>query len=325
MSASLRSRMGARFWRFSDVPRPPGTWVACVFAAVVVASIPGSVALGGPGMLETIREDVRGDTPAGPASSPSSDGPADNSGDEPGGFDWNNCQSETNGGGAGGTGGGPTFLDCVLGAGALAAAPVLIPHNLLGDDFSDPGGFHAFPYDGLPCYGAVGGGPRGTRRFAVRLDVDYLDTFNRVDSLNGRLLVETAPRFGIDASWDRFEERLRTGGRDHLQLGDCNLVYRFAQSDWAEFRAGLGVNWMGDCSGADLGFNFTYGADFYPRKPWCLSSTVQCGTLGHAGLLRFRTTAGIVFHGVEPYAGYEYTDIGRTHWNALVAGLRFRF
>ncbi len=50
-----------------------------------------------------------------------------------------------------------------------------------------------------------------------------------------------------------------------------------------------------------------------------------CGTLGHAGLFRFRTTAGVLFYGVETYVGYEYTDIGLAHWNALVAGLRFWF
>jgi hypothetical protein len=39
----------------------------------------------------------------------------------------------------------------------------------------------------------------------------------------------------------------------------------------------------------------------------------------------FRTTAGVLFHGVETYVGYEYTDIGRAHWNGLVAGLRVWF
>ena len=49
------------------------------------------------------------------------------------------------------------------------------------------------------------------------------------------------------------------------------------------------------------------------------------GTLGRAGLFRFRTTAGVMMHGVETYVGYEYTDIGREHWNGLVAGLRLWF
>ena len=74
-----------------------------------------------------------------------------------------------------------------------------------------------------------------------------------------------------------------------------------------------------------MGFNFTYAADIYPRKPWVLSAAIDWGTLGQAELFRFRTTAGVVFHGVETYAGYEYTEIGRAHWNGLVAGLRFWF
>jgi hypothetical protein len=32
-----------------------------------------------------------------------------------------------------------------------------------------------------------------------------------------------------------------------------------------------------------------------------------------------------VFHGIEAYAGYECTDIERTHWNGLIVGLRFWF
>jgi hypothetical protein len=42
-------------------------------------------------------------------------------------------------------------------------------------------------------------------------------------------------------------------------------------------------------------------------------------------VLRFRATTGVVFHGIETYAGYEYTGIGLAHWNGFVAGLRLWF
>lgn len=38
-------------------------------------------------------------------------------------------------------------------------------------------------------------------------------------------------------------------------------------------------------------------------------------------LVRFRATAGVMVRRFEIYTGYEYTDIERTHWNGLVAGL----
>ena len=52
---------------------------------------------------------------------------------------------------------------------------------------------------------------------------------------------------------------------------------------------------------------------------------LDAGTLGHAGLFRFRTTAGVVYRSVELYTGYEYTDIGSVHWNGLIGGMRLWF
>ena len=215
-------------------------------------------------------------------------------------------------------------MACYLGV-ATATAPIWGPHAFLDDNLSTNGYFLRFPYDDYSGYIRTEEWAEGTRSVAARVDVAYIETFDRLDIISGRLLVETAPRFGVAASFNHLEERLRSGGRDALQIGDCNLVYRFAQGEWAEFRTGLGLNWLNDCRGTDLGFNFTYAVDLYPRKPWVLSATIDAGTLGHAGLFRFRTTAGVVFHGIETYAGYEYTDIERTHWNGLVAGLRIWF
>jgi hypothetical protein len=166
--------------------------------------------------------------------------------------------------------------------------------------------------------------PGETKPFAVRLDVEYMETFDRLDNLGGHLLVETGPRIDLSGSWNRLEER-DDSGRDSLNIGNCNLLYRFAQGDRGEFRAGLGMNWLNDSTATNLGFNFTYAADIYLRKPWVLSSEFDWGTLGKAQLLTFRATAGVVFHHVETYAGYEYTDIGREHWNGLIGGLRFWF
>ena len=136
--------------------------------------------------------------------------------------------------------------------------------------------------------------------------------------------MDTSSRAGLNASVSQLEERLPTG-RDQLWLGDVNAVLRFAQSEWAEFRTGFGVNWMADSREANFGFNFNYGADIFPYKPWVISSTIDAGTLGFAALFRFRSTVGVVVRNVEVYTGYEYLDIERTHTNSLVAGLRFWF
>jgi len=209
---------------------------------------------------------------------------------------------------------------------SVVSSPIWVPKALLDDySFTSSGYFLPFPYDGAQGYIRTTEFPPQAKPWSVRLDVEYVETFDQLDSLGSHLLVDTASRLGVAASWDHLEERLFDGGRDSLQIGDCNLVYRFAQGDWGEFRTGLGANWLNDRRGTDLGFNFTYAADIYPRKPWVLSAAIDAGTLGHAGLFRFRTTAGFMFNRVETYAGYEYTDIGRSHWNGLVAGLRFWF
>ena len=181
-----------------------------------------------------------------------------------------------------------------------------------------------FPYD-EPLEAAISGFDLNTRPWSLRLDVDYTNNFDRLDSVGGHFLLETASRFGLDAAACQLQERLPGGQRDRLCLGDANLVFRFAQSNWAEFRAGLGANWLADEHDTDFGFNFNYAADIFPYKPFVLSSAIDCGTLGHAGLFRFRTTVGVAFHGVEAYTGYEYLDVERAHYNAWVTGLRFWF
>jgi hypothetical protein len=167
--------------------------------------------------------------------------------------------------------------------------------------------------------------PPVERNWACQLRADYLDEFAAVSGIGGQMIFETASRWGFDGAFEHLRERLPGDNADNLTLGDANLVYRFAQSEKVQLRTGIGMNWLNDARRTDLGFNFTYGGDFFPRKPWALSAAVDWGTLGHAGLFRFRATAGILVNRFETYAGYEYGDIGRTQENFLVAGVRIWF
>jgi hypothetical protein len=264
------------------------------------------------GTLQTIRDDVRQGPP--PAASPP---PATSSAED------SSHQQSSN----------ATDSDWDLSdvgaliplAGLLIASPAWGPVAALGDDYHTPGYYRWFPYaDGGDGYLTRVDNWPITRPWAVRFDAEHVETFNHLENNGGRLLLSTTSRLGIDTSWNYLEEPIPTG-RDHLWLGDANAVFRFAQNEQTEFRAGLGMNWLRDPGRADLGFNFTYGADFYPRRPWVVSAEIDCGTLGHAGLFRFRTTTGISLRNVEIYTGYEYADIGRTQWNALLGGLRLRF
>jgi hypothetical protein len=258
--------------------------------------------------LETIRNDVReAPPPAPPAAStpPQSETPQTYSG----GSDYSLLDEETK---------SNLFLGGVIVAGATVSAPIWLPHYLMGDDYSRPAYLHQFPYDDTTT-------PPESFSVAARFDADYVAAFDNLDRINGHLLLSTASRFEIDTRFQHLAERLPNGGQDQLWTGDCNVTFRIAQGEAAQFRAGLGINWLNDPSQTDLGFNFTYGADLFPARPWVLSTVIDAGTLGHAGLFRFRTTAGVVYRSVELYSGYEYTDIGRVHWNGLIGGVRLWF
>jgi hypothetical protein len=259
------------------------------------------------GTLQSIRNDVRDGpppSPASPASTPSSSNQSssDNSDDSPTDLD---------------TLLGEYFVGAIL-VGGVVTSPIWVPHVLLDDNFAKSADLHQFPYDDTTY-------PAETFPFALRFDADYVDGFDNLDRFNGHLLVSTASRLEFDARCQHLSERLAGGGEDQLWNGDCNLTWRFAQSDHAQFRAGLGMNWLNDPAETNIGFNFTYGADLFLARPFVLSAVLDAGTLGHAGLFRFRTTAGVIYRSVELYSGYEYTDIGTVHWNGLVGGVRLWF
>ncbi len=223
----------------------------------------------------------------------------------------------------------PFELFIVAGYGAFYAAtsPFWLPVAALEDN-GEPVHFPRFPYDRVEGH-LVQDAATAARPWSGRFSVEYLEPFTEVNGVGGRLLLSTTSRFGLDAQASHFEERRPHGDFDTLWIGDGNLVFRFAQAEWAEFRAGLGFNWLDHPNDArrdaEFGFNFTYGADFFPRRPWVLSADLDAGMLGRSGLVRFRTTGGIMLRGLECYTGYEYLDIGRTHFNLLLAGVRLWF
>ena len=251
--------------------------------------------------LETIRSGVRDPPPPSPSQSSTSHSSSRDSDDDSPFDDLKGC----------------LFLYCAEMAGRALSFPIWVPHYLLNDNYNFID-FHQFPYDDTTS-------PPETFPFAIRFDADYVAAFDNIDRINGHVLISTASRFEIDARFQHLAEHPGDGTQDQLWTGDCNVTYRFAQNERVQFRAGLGLNWMNDAAETDVGFNFTYGADFLPAKPWVFSAVLDAGTLGHAGLFRFRTTAGVIYRSVELYTGYEYTDIGAEHWNGLIGGVRLWF
>ena len=217
------------------------------------------------------------------------------------------------------------LLAGVIGAGLVVSSPFWVPQTLLDDNYSRPEYFARYPKAKTPGYLVDPRSPVLTQSLAVRLDADYVEAFDHLDLINGHILISTSSRIELDARFQHLGETMPGGPDDELWIGDCNVMFRYAQASFAQFRAGVGINWMNDPGQTDLGFNFAYGIDVFPVKPLILSAVMDAGTLGHAGLFRFRTTAGVAYKRIEYYTGYEYTDIGRTHWNGLIGGVRLWF
>jgi hypothetical protein len=259
--------------------------------------------------LQTIRDDVRDAPPSEPSSPKKNDSGGGSQGEDAASSLFAPVF-------------GPLVGAGMIGVGMAVSSPIWGPITVLDDNYS-PGFFPHFPYEDSSGY--ITHDSSNSLLWAVRVDGEYANDLNRLDSVGGHLLLETSYRFGLEAGGRQLDERLCDGQIDRLAIGDANLVFRFAQADWAEFRTGLGANWLADRQATNYGFNFTYAADFFPRNPWVISSVIDAGTLGYAGLFRFRLTGGAVFHGVEAYAGYEFLDIGRTPTNSIVTGLRLWF
>ncbi len=208
------------------------------------------------------------------------------------------------------------------------AAPFAVPHCLADDDFTFDADFPLYPYqddhDGyLLIEDALNMPPKS---WGGLLRFDYASNTDDLYRLGGQLRFETNLwRLGLDTEGHWFEERLADDRYDHLNLGDCNFTFRFAQSDAVMWRTGLGFNWLDDSGDTDFGFNFTYGLDWFPCKPWVIRSELDWGTLGHGHLFRFRTTGGITIRGLEVYTGFEYLDVGGTAFNGLIGGVGLSF
>jgi hypothetical protein len=214
----------------------------------------------------------------------------------------------------------------VFAAGCAVAAPIWGPRYLL-DDYGELGFYPRFPYEeGLPGYLMIEPEiPLEPFPWSTRVRGEYGESFDDTSFVAGHLLLETTSRFGGDLDVNYRWETTGAGARDTLWTGDMNLLYRFAQSEHWQFRAGGGVNWIADPVGDDWGYNFTYSCDWFPHAPWVLSAELDWGEVGHAHLVHVRATIGCQFHGAEIYAGYDYFDLGPIPLGGMVGGVQFWF
>ncbi len=205
-------------------------------------------------------------------------------------------------------------------------SPFWGPPVYLRDDYVLNGHFFRHPYQsdqiGLMAIGQSPALDKNLRSWSIRMDAEYGESFDTTARIGGHAVLQSTSRWGLDGGFDHRTENVAPGDRDQLWTGDFNVIYRFAQSEAIQYRAGLGVNWLADEVDTEFGFNFTYAADWLPRKPWIVSAEIDLGSIGQATLVHSRVTAGIQFRGVEVYTGYDYYGVGSVDLSNLVSGIR---
>ena len=165
--------------------------------------------------------------------------------------------------------------------------------------------------------------PARSRSAALRLTAEYGHDFENIHKPSGYALLSTRWRLGLESGWTYFREQSENQAiADQLYIGDINLIHRFAQNENIQMRSGAGLRLMPGENRVDLGFNFTYGMDIYPTNPLVFSASVDIGNLGMAFLLHGRAHLGVVFWGLEIFAGWDGWLIGEVAIGGLSGGLR---
>ena len=158
----------------------------------------------------------------------------------------------------------------------------------------------------------------------IRLLADYGTDFSGLERTGGQFQYDTRSRWGLETSWNRFTEDLGST-TDALWLGDANLTYRFAQNEAIQFYTGAGLNWLHRNEQADFGFNFLYGAELYPVKPWIFRGVLDLGRIGSTSRIHFRGDVGLAWTNMEFLIGYDLERLSNINLQTFSAGLQIRF
>jgi len=160
--------------------------------------------------------------------------------------------------------------------------------------------------------------------FQMRFEIDYAGDEANVNRAGFGLLANVTGGLGIETGARKFWER-DGDERDHMWIGDFNVVYELFPTEYVRTRAGIGVNWLSDSWGAEAGLNLTLGTELF-AGPIIFSGEADLGTVGDAELFHGRLTASIRRGDhMDWFAGYDFLDIGGVEIRGVVAGVRFRF
>jgi hypothetical protein len=217
----------------------------------------------------------------------------------------------------------PVWVPLVLDAGYDVAGYFPAHPYALSDSgymFLDRGGGEPWDRQDIPWTG-----PQYLKPWALRLALEDGNDFRGLNRLGGRLSLDTAWRVGLQSNWNYLHEGLDRGGPDEAVLGDTELTFRLSQNGRLLIHAGAGLRTWTDARDARFGFNFSYGADYFPFKPLTFSPSFDVGNLSSDLVLHGRGTVGFIHGRWEVYGGYDFLRIGSVNIQGPVAGVRLWF
>ena len=129
---------------------------------------------------------------------------------------------------------------------------------------------------------------------------------------------------GLDGSIMRLRESTENY-RDHLWIGDVNLLYEVLATDHVRGRIGVGINWLNDAWGSESGFNLAAGLDVRLTNRLLLQTEGDVGSLGDADYFHGRVNLATRLDSCELLLGVDHFNIGGTELNIVFTGIQFRF
>jgi hypothetical protein len=163
--------------------------------------------------------------------------------------------------------------------------------------------------------------PEARRDVAFQVGAEGMIPLQYVGRVQARARMMTTTRFDLDVAYARYFEQDPAGGATSAWSGQTHVTYRFAQSERAQFRAGLGLRHWADDLGSEFGLDFLYGIDIFWGKPVTTSLEATGGWVGSAWAFGARGTVGVVVGNGEVFAGYDATWMGPTASNGPTAYL----
>lgn len=159
----------------------------------------------------------------------------------------------------------------------------------------------------------------------ARLRADFGSDFDDIGRFGMAFLAAQSGGWGIDVAADLYWESIDDEVREHMWVGDINLVYEWIRMDDFRSRAGLGVNWLHDSWGGEAGINFTVGADLWLTDVWSVSGELDLGTIGNATHFHGRLTTGVWFGNSQWFVGIDQRDIDTVQIHQWVTGMTVAF